>query len=118
MKEHCILSEHNLLDRFHLLLNLYHTNNSKNSLQELEFQHIVDNIEHKNVKAAFNNIYYDLVSKINYEIYIINNQTTKKGSLPRGYSIALKIQPDVGNQISESLYNSTGIKLNILNIEN
>lgn len=118
MKEYCVLKKDDALRKLQSLIKLYSECNNHDSLQELNLQHVLNRATSEESKNKIKDHWHNVEKKINYEIYALCNLLSKsKGSLPKGYSFIIKLQPELARDISSTMYQSAGIELEIMNIE-
>ena len=118
MKEYCVLKKDGNLRKLQSLIKLYPECNNHDSLQELNLQHVLNRTTTEKSKNKIKDHWHNVEKKINYEIYALCNLlSNSKGSLPKGYSFIIKLQPELARDISSSMYQSTGVELEIMNIE-
>ena len=118
MREYCVLEKDDDLRRLEFFIELYLKSTDKDSLQEINLQHVVNSARSEEAKNEIKDHWSNVEKKIGYEIFALRNLlSNSKGSLQRGCSFIIKIQPELAREISWSMYESTGIKLEIMNIE-
>jgi len=117
MKQYCVLKKNDDLRKLQTLIKLHSNCNNIDSLQELNIHHVLNNTPSEDHKKMIKDLWYNIEEKVGYETFsLCNLLPTKKGSLPKGYSFIIKLQPETANEISDSMYQSTGIELEILDI--
>lgn len=116
MKEYCVLEKNSDFKKLQSLIKLYYDCNNQGSLQELNLQHILNNVSSKEARNEIKNIWYDLDSKLGYELYVLYN-LAKTENLRKGFHFILKIQPEVGREIAKAIYESTGMQLKVLDVK-
>jgi hypothetical protein len=118
VKEYCVLKKNNDLRQLEFFIKLYSKCNNKDSLQEINLQHVVNIAKSEAAKGEIKDHWQNIEQKVGYSVFALcNSLSDVKGSLPKGYSFIVKLQPELAREISWSMYESTGVELEIMNIE-
>ncbi|WP_150466544.1 hypothetical protein [Francisella sp. SYW-9] len=118
MKKYYTLKKNNELKKLQSLIKQHYKTNNKNSLQELNLRHILNNTRSDRAKSKMMDIWSSLQNKLSYEIYALYNLSIKKkGSLPKGYSFILKLAPDVTKDMLVDIQKQFGLKLEVFDID-
>ena len=118
MREYCVLKKNDELRKLQSLIKLYSECNNTDSLQELNIHHVLNNTASEDHKKLIKEYWYNIEQKLNYNIFALCNLLpNNKGSLPKGYSFIIKLQSETAKDIAESMSKSTGIELEVLNVE-
>ncbi|MFC4892254.1 normocyte binding protein 2b [Pseudofrancisella aestuarii] len=117
-RKYCVLKDDNITKTLVDLINKSYKTENVNSIQEVNLGHVLNHIDNDDAKAVIKSLWCDLEILVGHPVMLLDN-SSQKGIIGKLYkktgdrNLILNLRTDDSEAIFQSIYNASGIRVEI-----